>query len=159
MKRILVPLNGSAFAEAALPQAEDLARSEGGEIILLRIPVLHSTRFAYQDPALAAIVINDTLREANKYIEFKVNKLREDGHQARGMIRKGMVSATILDVAEEIHADTIIVATHAGKGIKRWLMGSVTSQIKKKARIPVILVLTSEVNESLPTGQMSESVP
>jgi nucleotide-binding universal stress UspA family protein len=157
MKRILVPLNGSEFAEAAIPQAEKLARSEGGEIILLRVPMLQSTRFTSQDPTLASIVINDMLREANKYIELKVNKLRENGYQARGMIRKGTVSDTILDVAEEIHADTIVIATHAGERIKRWLMGSVTNQISKKAHIPVVLVLSSETYKSVPIEQISES--
>mgnify|MGYP003561879522 FL=1 len=39
-KKILVPLDGSPLAEAVLPHAQALAKSEGAEIVILRVPVV-----------------------------------------------------------------------------------------------------------------------
>ena len=56
-KKILVPLDGSPLAEAVLPHAQALAKSEGAEIVILRVPVPPSfgiprtqPQFGKQDP-------------------------------------------------------------------------------------------------------------
>jgi nucleotide-binding universal stress UspA family protein len=140
MKKILVPLDGTGFAETVLPHAETLAKSEGAEIILLRVPVLPSTIFVSQDPVLASIALADTINEAEDYIKSEVDKLKHDGCQVTGLTQNGMISTTILEVAETTHADAIVMSTHARTGFQRWLKGSVADQIVHQTRIPVILV-------------------
>ena len=58
----------------------------------------------------------------------------------KGMLREGPISETILQVADEVHADMIAMSTHSRTGINRWLMGSVADEVIHNAHVPVILV-------------------
>ncbi len=139
-KKILVPLDGSPLAEAAIPHAQALAKSEGAEIILLRVPVLPSTTFLARDPALASMVLKEMEEETKEYMQDEVLKLRKEGSKVRGMTREGPVPDTILDVARETHADLIAMSTHGYSGIQRWLMGSVADKVVSHSSIPVMLI-------------------
>jgi len=141
MKKILVPLDGSGFAEEVLPHAEELARSEGAEILLVRVPVIPTSVFVSQDPTLMTLAVNDTFREAATYIDHEAAKLNQEGLRATGITpSSGMIAETILAAADETHADVIVMSTHARTGLQRLLRGSVADQIVHKTHIPVVLV-------------------
>jgi nucleotide-binding universal stress UspA family protein len=55
-------------------------------------------------------------------------------------MRDGSTPDTILEVAEETHADMIAMSTHGYSGIQRWLMGSVADQVVHYSHIPVMLI-------------------
>jgi nucleotide-binding universal stress UspA family protein len=80
-KKILVPLDGSQLAEAVLPHAEALAKSEGAEIVLLSVAVTPSLEFLARSPGLANKVIEDTEIETESYLELKVANLQKSWHQ------------------------------------------------------------------------------
>jgi len=139
-KKILVPLDGSPLAEAVLPHAQALAKSEGAEIILLRVPVLPDTAFLARDPALASMIIKDMEEETTEYMQDEVAKLKKSGSKVKGITREGLVPDTILDVARETHADVIAMSTHGYSGIQRWLLGSVADKVVHYSPIPVMLI-------------------
>jgi nucleotide-binding universal stress UspA family protein len=139
-KKILVPLDGSPLAEAVLPHAQALAKSEGAEIILLRVPVLPNTAFLARDPALASMILKDMEQETEEYMKAEVTKLKENGSKVKGITREGLVPDTILEVAEETHADVIAMSTHGYSGVQRWLMGSVADKVVHHSPIPVMLI-------------------
>jgi nucleotide-binding universal stress UspA family protein len=139
-KKILVPLDGSELAEAVLPHARALAKSEGAEIILLRVPVLPNTAFLARDPALASIILKDMEEETEDYMKAEVSKLKEEGAKVKGITREGPVTDTILEVAKEMHADVIAMSTHGYSGVQRWLMGSVADRVVHYSPIPVMLI-------------------
>ena len=66
--------------------------------------------------------------------------LENEHIKATGVTREGPVSETILDVAEETHADMIAMSTHGRTGISRWLMGSVADRVVHYSHIPVMLI-------------------
>lgn len=139
-KKILVPLDGSPLAESVLPHAQALAKSEGAEIILLRVPVLPNTAFLARDPAFASIILKDMEKETEDYMKTEVSKLQEEGSKVKGITREGPVPETILEVAKETHADVIAMSTHGYSGIQRWLMGSVADRVVHYSPIPVMLI-------------------
>ena len=139
-KKILVPLDGSPLAEAVLPHAQALAKSEGGEIILLRVPVLPVTEFISRDPAIAAKIVEDMEKHTEEYVEFEVAKLKKEGTKASGFTREGSIPDTIIAVAKETHADVIAMSTHGRSGLQRFLMGSVAEQVVSISPIPVMLI-------------------
>ena len=140
-KKILVPLDGSPLAEAALPHAEALAKAEDSEIVLLRVPVLPNSEFIARDPAMASIILKDMEQESETYVREEVEKIRKGGfHKVKGIVREGYVPETILDIADEIHADVIAMSTHGRTGIQRWLMGSVADRVVHHSHIPVLLI-------------------
>lgn len=139
-KKILVSLDGSTLAEAALPHAEALAKSEGAEIIILRVPNLPAADLFARYPAMANKIVEDMEIETDQYLQEEVNKLSKEGVKVSGLLREGPVPDTILAVAEEKQADLIAMSTHGRTGVQRWLLGSVADKIVHHAHIPVMLI-------------------
>ena len=139
-KKILVPLDGSPLAEAVLPHAEALAKSEHAEIIILRVPAMPASGFLARDPQIASVIIKDIEDEAEKYVHDKVDTLKKENINVTGLICDGAVPDTILKVADETQADVIAMSTHGRTGVSRWLMGSVADRVVHYAHIPVMLI-------------------
>ncbi len=139
-KKILVPLDGSPLAEAVLPHAQALAKSEGAEIIILRVAVTPNEGVFVHNPALGENIIKELEEEAREYTEMEVAKLRKEGVRVSGITRDGFVPDTILDVADETHADVIAMSTHGRTGVQRWLLGSVADRVIHYSHIPVMLI-------------------
>lgn len=139
-KKILVPLDGSPLAEAVLPHAEALAKSEHAEIIILRVPNAPVSEFLSRDPMIAEMIHADMEKESEEYIHNKVAALEKENIKVTGITKDGPVPDTILNVADETHADIIAMSTHGRTGISRWLMGSVADKIIHHAHIPVMLI-------------------
>jgi nucleotide-binding universal stress UspA family protein len=139
-KKILVPLDGSPLAEAVLPHAEALAKSEGAEIVLLRVAVTPARYLFAHNPAEGNNVIKMIEKEAKDYMEAEVAKLQDEGVNVTGITRDGVAPDEILEVAEETHADVIAMSTHGRSGVQRWLMGSVAEKVVHHSHIPVMLI-------------------
>ncbi|HNN13404.1 MAG TPA: universal stress protein [Anaerolineales bacterium] len=139
-KKILVPLDGSPLAEKVLPHAEAIAKSEGAEIVILRIPAIPSPEFFAREPSIASQILIGMEQEAEQYVNATVNALKEEHFHVTGLTREGPVPDTILAVADEVHADMIAMSTHGRTGVQRWLMGSVADRVVHHAHIPVMLI-------------------
>lgn len=139
-KKILVPLDGSPLAEAILPHAQALAKSEGAEIVLLRVSQPPAPEFLARDVKTGARLVEKMEREACHYIEVEVQRLRDDGNQVTGIARDGAVLETIVSVARETHADVIAMSTHARSGLQHFLLGSVADDLVHISPIPVMLI-------------------
>lgn len=139
-KKILVPLDGSPLAEAVLPHAQALAKSEGAEIVLLSVPVTPSYDYLERTPGLASQIIESAEKETEAYLKAEVEKLTGEGMKVSGVMREGPIPEMILKVADEVHADMIAMSTHGRSGIQRWLMGSVADRVVHHAHIPVMLI-------------------
>jgi nucleotide-binding universal stress UspA family protein len=139
-KKILVPLDGSPVAEAVLPHAEALAKTENAELIILRVPIIPVSEYIALDPVVASAVREDIREEAANYVNKTVDTLKKDNIKVTGLTKEGSVPDVILEVAEETHADMIAMSTHGLTGVKRWLMGSVADKIVHHTHIPVMLI-------------------
>ena len=139
-KKILVPLDGSPLAEAVLPHAEALAKSEGAELILLRVAVTPARYLFAHNPAEGNNIIKMIEKETEDYMKAEVAKLQEEGFTVTGITRDGVAPDEILEVAEETHADVIAMSTHGRSGVQRWLMGSVADRVVHYSHIPVMLI-------------------
>ena len=139
-KKILVPLDGSPLAEAVLPHAEALAKSEHAEIIILRVPNAPVSEFLSRDPMIAEMIHADMEKESEEYVQGKVAMLEKDNIKVTGITKDGLVPDTILEVADETHADIIAMSTHGRTGVSRWLMGSVADRVVHYSHIPVMLI-------------------
>jgi len=139
-KKILVPLDGSPLAETVLPHAQALAKSEGAEIVLLRVAVTPNENLFYRNPAEGRQITKAIEEEALNYMETEVAKLQNEGTKVTAITRDGTIPDTILEVAEETHADVIAMSTHGRAGIQRWLKGSVAEEVVHDSHIPVMLV-------------------
>jgi nucleotide-binding universal stress UspA family protein len=139
-KKILVPLDGSTLAEKVLPHAQALAKSEDAELVLLRVPLPPSPEFFARNPGLATEIIEDTEKETQTYLEKEERVVKGSGNQVQTIMREGPVAETILQVADEIHADLIAMSTHGRTGLQRMLVGSVADKVVRLSHIPVMLI-------------------
>jgi nucleotide-binding universal stress UspA family protein len=139
-KKILVPLDGSPLAEAVLPHVQALAKSEGAEIVLLRVAVTPDPNLFHRDVAEGRQITDAIEEEAMNYMETEATKLQKEGAKVTSITRDGTIPDTILEVAEETHADVIAMSTHGRIGIQRLLKGSVAEEIVHASHIPVMLV-------------------
>lgn len=141
--RIILPLDGSATSEAALPAAVEQAKAFRIPVHILRVV---DTQVLEQASGSAAAfnysMIGDMFEEesndARAYVEEKVGQLQAEGVEATYDVRVGPVANTILDVVEE--GDMIVMGSHGRSGIKRWVVGSIAEDVLRKSNVPVLLV-------------------
>ena len=143
---IVVGTDGSETARKAVQQATDLAKQVGASVSLVS---------AYEP------VSNQRLREESrdvpKDLEWMVNpredveatleeaarEIREAGVEVEVFARQGDPADAILDVAEEQHADLIVVGNKGMTGAKRFLLGSVPNKVSHHAPSSVLIIRTS----------------
>lgn len=139
---LLVPLDGSKLAEAALPMALALAGRFESTITLLR--VVRPPHFVTSSNDFTQIYVSlreDMREEATAYIQLKQDDLLTDGFIVNGRVAEGdSVADVILNAADALGVDAIVMSTHGRGGMKRWVFGSVADKILQQARVPILLV-------------------
>jgi len=133
--RILVPLDGSPTAEAALGMARALLDRVGGDLLLVRVVEVSPRMEADTER------VTQSLREqADRYLEEVAFKLASEGVPARRLVRVGPVVDTLQDVAKNEGATLVAMSTHGRTGISRWVLGSVAERMIRSSPVPVLLV-------------------
>lgn len=122
--KILLPLDGSKFAEAVLPYARLLAQE-------LKIPVdLLCVNDPRQTTTCAPYMVN----------EYLAKIAASFGPTAGAIVESGHTAATIVELAAAQPDLLIAMATHGYSGAKRWLLGSVADKVLRAAANHVLLV-------------------
>jgi nucleotide-binding universal stress UspA family protein len=140
VRRVLVTLDGSSFAERVLPWVQRVSEATGAEVLLLVVPEV-------PEPSLYGAMADavDELRgqaEANarRYLERVSAQLLDAGLPVRSLVEGSRPATTILDVAERGQVDLIMLATHGRGGIDRLMLGSVADRVVHHSLCPVLLV-------------------
>jgi nucleotide-binding universal stress UspA family protein len=141
-RRILVPVDFSESSEPALKFAAKLAAGFKAELSLLHViePCLPTGDLALD---LARMRI-DFKKGAQRRLE---ELLKRCSMACRAVVRAGSPSQQILEEAEEIGADLIVIGTHGRTGLPHLLIGSVAERVLRLAYCPVlVLPLKNELN-------------
>ena len=134
--KILVPLDGSALAEAALWRAVDIGGAEGVAYSLLRAAEAHTMPGA--DPVEAQV---STVREAEEYLESVAKRLRERGVRAvETHVWYGAPAGAIAEAAKVQKVDMIVMSTHGRSGLGRLILGSVAETVLRGTTTPILVV-------------------
>jgi nucleotide-binding universal stress UspA family protein len=136
MKQILLPLEGSFDAEAAIRFLQLRPFHEAVELTLMT--VLPLTEPPWPDNAKAAAASTEILETQAEYIESVAERLRTIGYQAHGVAVVGTPSAMILQQATTLRSDLILMGTRGRKGITRFVLGSVSHAVLHKMPCPVL---------------------
>ena len=151
--KILIPLDGSSLAEAALPKAVDLVRdSPDATLILLR--AVEATTFPGVDPLDAQVSV---VHEAEDYLETVAARLREEGaYEVRPSVWYGPAAPAILEAARLANPDMIMMSTHGRTGIGRLIVGSVAESVLRGTRTPIFLIRVEGTPVETPVGRVAE---
>ena len=116
-EHILVPLDGSTFAEQALPLAETLCRAYAARLTLV-----------------------SAVREKENYLRLAAAQLRQEGLNVDFAIGEGSVVDATRTLLDENGIDLVVTSTRGGSGARHWLTGGVASRIVRSITQPVLLV-------------------
>ncbi len=128
---ILVPVDGSTLAEAAVPYALAVAERARSKVQFV---------FVYQDSFNL-----EPVELAWQYLLRLTARARERlGDSVSSALLHGTVAATLVKQARKIGADLVIMTTHGRGGVERAWLGSVTDQLIRRIGIPVLVVRPGE---------------
>lgn len=138
---LLVPLDGSAIAEAALRPATALSVQLGGRIVLLYAAPAVSAALAprVESAVRMSARAHESREEMQQYLEGVAGALRAQGATAQVEINTGDTVDTILATARDHMVSLVVMATRRRTGMHRAVLGSVAAGVLKKGSIPVVL--------------------
>jgi len=140
-KRILVPLDGSAHAEQALPIAAHMVRASGGTVLLLHIVTTPIEFGPYLRPS--AMLGESVDAECARTAEYLSNVAQVHGlagAETKVAVSSVSTALTILDTAQEQHIDLIVITSRGATGFKRWALGSVAQKVARSSPAPVLVL-------------------
>jgi nucleotide-binding universal stress UspA family protein/predicted transcriptional regulator len=145
---LLVPLDGAAHAEIVLPWAVYLARARNWQIQLVQaasLPTFPSAGMLGEEmtPEMYDEVLSAETESANDYLDGVRQRLLSEAPDIQATVRIGQVAEVILDLADELGAAAIAMASHVHSGFMRALLGSVTEHVVHDATVPVLVVRAS----------------
>lgn len=148
-KRILIPLDGSRLAEAALPAALELASKFDSQVTLLRVVQPPQLLLTHTDGSVYAELLTSLRQQADEeaglYLKALQNSLRQQGYRVQAHVTEGEpVAEVILEVVTGLGCDMIVMSTHGRGGISRWVFGSIADKVLRQANVPVLLIRASE---------------
>ena len=146
-KRILVPLDGSAGAERAIPVAARIARASGGTIVFVRVvpapnEVGTYTPAANESTTVPPSAFEKDLADATSYLAGTITAYAGDltGIATEMDLGTGAASPTIFSTARLEHVGLIVMCSHGETGLKRWVFGSIAQQAVRHSPVPVLVL-------------------
>jgi nucleotide-binding universal stress UspA family protein len=149
LRRVVVPLDGSALAAQALPIAVELAARAGADLILLQA-VLPFTEFAAAFTPLGRPIpvprdlITEEIEHTRQELELVAERIHRPEVTTSTIVELGYPADVILDEAGKHQADLIVMATHGRSGLRRWMLGSVADKVLHASHTPLLLVRARE---------------
>ncbi len=140
LNRILAPVDGSKVSEASLPYVKEAARKLKAEVIFLEILKTHFVHAPSME--LQIKDLKAARSEVTEYLDSLVQDFQKSGIAARQEIIESWesVSDEINRFTELNQIDLTIMATHGWSGPRRWVMGSVASNVLREGNTPIMMI-------------------
>ena len=138
MKKILVAHDGSKVSDKALKKAVELSVVLGSSLTVLSvIPELYLTELPDPERQRIMEALTDETKAAMEKIRSSLSGKSVD---AKTIIRQGHAAEKILETAQKMKADLIVVGSHGRHGARKFLIGSVSSRVVDHSSCPVLVV-------------------
>ncbi|UWG47195.1 Nucleotide-binding protein, UspA family [Halanaeroarchaeum sp. HSR-CO] len=136
--RLLVPIDGSPESLEAVDEAAALAGALDAELTGLYVV---DTRDYSTIPEAKWISLADELeREGERALEEAERRAEAAGVTMTTVVDRGIPHDSIIEYADEIGADVIVMSTHGRTGLDRFLLGSVTEKVIRSTELPVLVI-------------------
>jgi len=140
-KHIIVPLDGSEMAEAALPAALYFAQCFSAKISLIHLiekglpQSVHEQQHLHKDTEAVAYLMKIAASfPQGTNVDYHVHS-DEVSHVAQSIVDHSMI---------ELNSDLVIMCTHGGDDIRRFVVGSIAQQVIARGTVPVLVVHATE---------------
>lgn len=168
VNRVVVPLDGSPVAAAAIPPATGLARSLGvGVALVTAVDTDRSTSLARVyassfSEELHQKLVKQEATFAGEMLDGVAAEIRKGGIPVSVAVIDGPAAASIADVTQS--GDLIVMMSHGRGGVQRWLIGSIAEKLVREAPVPVVLLhpkesLATRARQALETAIAPFTIP
>lgn len=152
--QIILPLDGSALSELAMPHAVALAGKLGAGVHLVRAYSLAKYAaagggggggIALEYPRL----LEEEEQQTKAYLEEKAQQLHGKGVDVRRcVVKEGDAALVVADLAQSLEGNALVVmSSHGQSGLGRWLLGGTADRIVRSSESPVLIIRPPMPNE------------
>jgi nucleotide-binding universal stress UspA family protein len=150
IRQILVPLDGSASHEAAIPVAVAMAEKCEAKIHLLTVIATPET-VPVKDaltrrvsPRLTMLSLESAVQHAEDYLKKVGKDISAKGIPVAGLVLRGDAPEQLLEAVRDEQIDLVVLATHSHSAIDAHWEGGLTPRFLPKTTVPVLLVQADE---------------
>ena len=143
---ILVPLDATSAAEAALPPAAALARAFGASLHLTLVVATQGTirgnrsAVATLLPSAMRALLEAEVAQGEAYLNEQAAALREQGIAVETEVRRGKTSDELNSETIEHNVGLVVAATHGRAGLSAIWAGSVAAGLLSRTAAPVLML-------------------
>ena len=141
-KHILVPVDGSSTARQAIDKALAIAEAFKSTVTLVYVIDPYAFTGMGNDFSYGqAEYLEAATREGQDAIAAARQVFEAQGIPVNGSVVEGSaIYQAILDTAESIDADLVVMGSHGRRGLEKLVLGSVTAQVLSHAHLCVLVV-------------------
>jgi len=147
LRNIVVPLDGSEYAEQAIAVAGAIARRSGGALRLVSVEEpLPALVLASGSPEVAREVELEECDQLTHYLDSIAGAVRDvHGGTVGTAVLHGPIATTLCEYTHTNAADLVVMTTRGRRRLNRWLIGSVADQLIRSIDVPVLLLHPREL--------------
>ncbi|EOQ71938.1 universal stress protein [Acinetobacter lactucae] len=141
-QHILVPIDGSETSMVAMKEAIKLGKALNSKITVVQVMAL--------DPFIADVYVktgqtNDLIERTRIYLLDILQQAKQEfsneGLTVETKLLEGfVVHEEIIQAAQDLNADLIVMGSHGRTGVRKLVLGSVAQKVLGESHIPVLIV-------------------
>jgi nucleotide-binding universal stress UspA family protein len=141
-RSILLPLDGSPFAEQAIPWAAAIARKARARLRLALVHQSPSPPPLDKSSARLYTKVELAVRKAERqYLREVAGRIRNGGAiQLATASLSGSTAPALAEYVREVGVDLVVMTTHGRSGLQRAWLGSVADHLVRTLEIPMLLI-------------------
>ncbi|OTF01785.1 universal stress protein [Halorubrum sp. SD683] len=137
---LLFPTDGSDGAESALEHVLDLAAAHGANVHVLNVVDTAYDRFLHMNGEFLELLEE----EGERVVDEAATRAKDRDVTVQTAVAKGEPYEEIVDYANSHAVDLVVMPTHGRTGLGRFLLGSVTERVVRRADVPVLTLRPDE---------------
>ena len=139
MKKILVPVDFSEHSEYALEVAASIAKQQNAELLVVHMMGL-SESLTNKNESKEIMEAMYYMKLAQKRFADFLDKDYLEGVSVTDMVHNYRVFSELNDVAQDNHADLLVMGSHGSSGLSEVFVGSNTEKVVRTSNIPVLVI-------------------
>ncbi|MEO5935726.1 MAG: universal stress protein [Terriglobales bacterium] len=139
--RLLVAIDFADVTETILKVAGSVAKTTGAAVYIIHVAEPDPSFVGYQaGPDVVRDQVAHEFREQHRALQANAERMRSGGLEATALLVQGPTAKTLLNEADRLQIDLIVMGTHGRSSVMEVLVGSVSHAVLRITTIPVLLV-------------------
>ncbi len=141
MATILVPVDFSPAEQAVMACATELAKRLHAKLVLVHVEAPEPDFVGYQvGPQSVREAVARSIHGDAQTLHALRDRLREQGRDVESLLIQGPTVEKIVEEAERLNADYIVMGSHGHGNLFELVVGSVSDGVIRRASCPVVVV-------------------